>query len=98
VVFPDSPCKIYLVADTPTRAERRKKQLEEKGIPADLETIRREIEERDRNDAAREHSPLRKADDAIEVETTNTSIDEQVSMILSLVWKRIDQFQKGQSI
>lgn len=95
VVFPHSPCKVFLVADAATRAERRKLQLEEKGIPSDLETILREIEERDRNDAAREHSPLRKADDAIEVETTNTSIDEQVSMILSLVRKRLDQFRKG---
>lgn len=95
VVFPDSPCKIYLVADADARAMRRKMQLEEKGATADFATIRREIEERDRNDAEREHSPLRKAKDAIEVETTNTSIDEQVSMILSLVERRIDQFQKG---
>ncbi len=95
VVFPDSPCKIYLVADADTRARRRKLQLEEKGIPSDFATIRREIEERDSNDAAREHSPLRKAKDAIEVETTNTTIDEQVSMILTLVRKRIDQFGKG---
>ena len=77
------------------RAQRRKLQLEEKGVAGDLATILREIEERDRNDAAREHSPLRKAKDAIEVETTNTSIDEQVSMILSLVVKRIEQVQKG---
>ncbi len=95
VVFPDSPCKVFLVADALTRAQRRKLQLEEKGIPADLETIRSEIEERDRNDSAREHSPLRKAPDAIEVETTNTTIDEQVSMILSLVRRRLDQFRKG---
>lgn len=95
VVFPDSPCKIYLVADADARAMRRKLQLEQKGATADFATIRREIEERDRNDAEREHSPLRKAKDAIEVETTNTSIDEQVSMILSLVKRRIDQFQKG---
>lgn len=97
VVFPDSPCKIFLVADAETRAQRRKLQLEEKGMETDFATILREIEERDRNDAAREHSPLRKAKDAIEVETTNTSIDEQVSMILGLVEKRIDQFQKGQT-
>jgi cytidylate kinase len=95
VVFPDSPCKIYLVADAQTRALRRKLQLEEKGLTADLATIAREIEERDRNDALREHSPLRKAKDAIEVETTNTSIDEQVTMILGLVQKRLDQFMKG---
>ena len=96
VVFPDSPCKIFLVADADARALRRKLQLEQQGVAADLATIRREIEERDRNDAGREHSPLRKAKDAIEVETTNTSIDEQVSMILTLVTKRITTVEKGQ--
>lgn len=96
VVFPDSPCKIFLVADADARALRRKLQLEQQGATADLATIRREIEERDRNDAEREHSPLRKAKDAIEVETTNTSIDEQVSMILTLVTKRIAAVEKGQ--
>lgn len=96
VVFPDSPCKIFLVADVETRARRRRLQLEQLGIPADEATIRREIEERDANDSTREHSPLRKSRDAIEVETTNTTIDEQVTMILGLVRKRIDQFQKGQ--
>lgn len=95
VVFPESPCKVYLVADADTRALRRKLQLEERGVAADLDTIRREIEERDRNDAEREHSPLRKAKDAIEVDTTNTTIEEQVSMILSVVRRRIDQFRKG---
>ncbi len=98
VVFPDSPCKIFLVADVQTRALRRKLQLEEKGLTADLEVIRYEIEERDRNDASREHSPLRKAQDAIEVETTNTSIDEQVTMIFGLVQKRLDQFRKGMHV
>ena len=95
VVFPDSPCKIFLVADAATRAQRRKRQLEENGIHGDLETIMKEIEERDRNDAARVHSPLRKAADAIEVETTNTSIDEQVSMILTLVRKRLSLVEEG---
>lgn len=97
VVFPDAPCKIFLVADAETRARRRKLQLEMSGISADAAVIQREIEERDRNDAEREHSPLRKAKDAIEVETTNTSIDEQVSMILTLVTKRIAAIEKGQT-
>jgi CMP/dCMP kinase len=89
VVFPDAPCKIFLVADVRTRALRRKQQLEVKGMVVDLSVIEREIEERDTNDSTREHSPLRKAPDAIEVETTNTSIDEQVSMILTLVEQRL---------
>jgi cytidylate kinase len=89
VVFPDSPCKIYLVADVRARAARRQQQLEAKGMVVDVAVIEAEIEERDRNDTQREHSPLRKAADAIEVETTNTSIDEQVSMILTLVEARL---------
>lgn len=96
VVFPDSPCKVFLVADVDTRARRRVLQLREKGLDADIERVRQEIAERDRNDAARAHSPLRKAPDAIEVETTNTSIDEQVSMILTLVRKRMDMLRKGE--
>lgn len=95
VVFPAAPCKIYLVADVRTRALRRQRQLAEAGTAADLAVIEQEIAERDRNDAARDHSPLRKAADAIEVETTNTTIDEQVMMILTLVRARLEAVQKG---
>ena len=93
VVFPDAPCKVYLVADVRTRAVRRQKQLAESGTSVELETLEREIAERDQNDMTREHSPLRKPDDAIEVETTNTTIDEQVSMILSLVKNRHKRYE-----
>lgn len=92
VVFPDSPCKIYLVADVATRARRRMLQLRQQGISASQEAIERAIEERDRNDSTRAHSPLRKAPDAIEVETTNTTIEEQVLMIHTLVNKRLQQY------
>jgi CMP/dCMP kinase len=97
VVFPSAPCKIYLVADVHTRALRRQRQLAEAGTTADLAVIEQEIAERDRNDAARDHSPLRKASDAIEVETTNTTIDEQVLMILTLVRARLDTVEKGRN-
>jgi CMP/dCMP kinase len=95
VVFPDSPCKIYLVADVRTRAQRRLLQLREQGIEGDLATIEREIEDRDRSDMTRDHSPLRKADDAIEVETTNTTIEEQVAMILTLVNARREKLARA---
>jgi CMP/dCMP kinase len=91
VVFPGAPCKIYLVADVRTRAFRRKLQLEEAGLVADLEVIEREIAERDRNDMTRDHSPLRKAIDAFEVETTNITIEEQVSKIHALVLRRLER-------
>jgi CMP/dCMP kinase len=93
VVFADSPCKIYLIADAHTRAIRRQLQLREGGTEVDLAQLEKEITERDTNDASREHSPLRKADDAIEVETTNTTIDEQVAMILTLVRKRLGDLE-----
>jgi len=95
VVFPESPCKIFLVADVETRARRRKEQLEEKGVNADIDVIRREIEERDENDSSREHAPLRKAKDAVEVDTTNTTVDEQVTMILALVKRRMNALLEG---
>ena len=57
-----------------------------RGLAGDVE----EMEERDHNDSTRTHSPLRKADDAIEVDTTNTSITEQVMMIVSLVKERMN--------
>ncbi len=95
VVFPDSPCKIFLIASPETRAIRRQKQLAESGTNVELETLIKEIAERDANDANRKHSPLRKAPDAIEVETTNTTIDEQVSMILTLVKKRMNKLESG---
>ncbi len=98
VVFPDAPCKIYLMADVATRALRRKLQLESKGMVVDIEVLSHEIEERDQNDAQRDHSPLRKSPDAIEVETTNTSIEEQVSMIRSLVEKRLRKWRGEEDV
>lgn len=92
VVFPESPCKIFLVADVRTRALRRQLQLKESGTDTDLDALIREIEERDRRDSTRELSPLAKASDAIEVETTNTTIDEQVRMIQSVVERRHARF------
>lgn len=89
VVFPDSKCKIYLCADIATRAHRRQLQLAGQGIEKDVDEVMKEIEERDINDASRAHSPLRKAVDAIEVDTTNTSIREQVMIITGLIKERL---------
>jgi len=92
VVFPEAHCKIYLVADVRTRSTRRKMQLEEQNITSVLSDVEKEIEKRDQSDSKRDHSPLRKAADAIEVETTNTTIGEQVTMILSLVESRLKTY------
>jgi 4-hydroxy-3-methylbut-2-enyl diphosphate reductase len=84
VVFPDAPCKIYLDADPRARALRRRAQLKETGRDVALDEIERDILERDRNDSTREHSPLRRAEDAVIIDTTSLTIDEQVNLIVDL--------------
>lgn len=83
VVLPDAPLKIYLTASTRTRAERRYKELLEKGQEADLVAIEKDIEQRDYQDMHREHSPLRRADDAVLVDSSELNIDEVVQKIVT---------------
>jgi cytidylate kinase len=88
VVLPGADVKIYLVANVAERARRRRKELLETGIdiaPGDLEE---EIRERDRKDSSRDISPLRKAGDAIEIDTSGLTIAGQVDRILDEVRKR----------
>lgn len=85
VVFPDADFKFFLVADIAERAKRRQKELAGKGVQKDLEELKADIAERDRKDSTREHSPLRKADDAIEIDTSNLTIEEQVERIVDIV-------------
>ena len=85
-VLPDATLKIYLTASVQVRAERRYKEYKEKGIACELEEIKKDIEQRDHNDMTREISPLRKADDAVEVDTSDLTIDEVVQKIIDL-WK-----------
>ena len=85
-VLPDATLKIYLTASVEVRAERRFKEYKEKGIACTLEEIKKDIEQRDHNDMTREISPLRKAEDAIEVDTSDLSIEEVVQKVISL-WK-----------
>ena len=89
VVLPNANLKIYLVADNDVRAERRYKELIEKGQDVSLENIKKELIERDYRDSNRENSPLKKADDAIEVDSSNLSIDEVVNKILDLFNKKV---------
>lgn len=83
VVFPNAQLKIFMLADPHERAVRRKKELEAKGVAVGLDALEQEILDRDKIDSEREVSPLRKADDAIEVDTTNMSIDQQVAFIVA---------------
>jgi cytidylate kinase len=91
VVFPDAPLKIFLVADAAERARRRYKQLKEKGVPASLADLSREIAERDRRDANRSVAPLVASSDAVVLDSTHLSVDEVVAKVLSLAKKRIEK-------
>ena len=90
VVLPDAKVKIYLTANPEDRAKRRLLQNKEKGIDSDYKTILEDIKKRDYQDMHREFSPLKKANDAIEIDSSNLSIDEVVNKILKLVYKQIN--------
>ncbi|MBT6843760.1 MAG: (d)CMP kinase [Candidatus Melainabacteria bacterium] len=85
VVFPDAKLKIFMIASAEIRAERRAAQLQEQGEEVDLEQLIQEIKLRDKIDSERAHSPLVKADDAVEINTDNMSIDEVVKAVLNLL-------------
>ncbi|MFI5264818.1 MAG: (d)CMP kinase, partial [Candidatus Kapaibacterium sp.] len=89
VVFPDAELKIFLIAKAKTRAERRKEELARAGNDIPLERLTHEIEERDRRDSERELSPLKKANDAVELDTSKLTIDEQVGKVVSLAKKSV---------
>ena len=82
-ILPDADVKIYLTASVETRAKRRYDELKEKGEDCDLDQIARDIKERDERDMNRETAPLRKAEDAILVDSSHMSIPEVVSEICS---------------
>lgn len=84
MVLPDAQLKIYLTASVEKRAERRFKELLEKGLECRLEEIEKDIEQRDYNDMHRKESPLKKAEDAIEVDTSDMTIAEVTDAIKSL--------------
>ena len=85
VVLPDADYKFYLNASPEIRAKRRTLQLKEKGLNADYEEILRDIKKRDNNDIKRENSPLKVADDAIVIDSSNLTADESIEKILSYI-------------
>ena len=89
VVMPNATLKIYLTASVNERALRRFKEYEAKGIEADLAVLTEEIAARDKQDMERKISPLKKADDAIEIDTTYMTIEEIVEHIMALLKERI---------
>lgn len=85
VVFPDAPYKIFLTASAEVRAQRRYKQLMEKGIDVNVADLTREIEERDRRDRERSEAPLKMADDAVLVDTSELSIEQVIERCFELI-------------
>ena len=85
VIFPDATWKVFLTASAEERAERRYKQLKEKGVSVTLAGLLREILARDARDASRAVAPLRPADDAVRIDTTGLPIDAVVERVLALV-------------
>lgn len=87
VVFPDATYKIYLIASAKTRAQRRYKQLKEKGMDVNLEKITKELEDRDRRDKSRANAPLKKASDAVVIDSSGLSVEKVIEESLKLLGK-----------
>ena len=85
VVFPDADVKVYLDCDVATRAQRRLIDMARMGVSTTLQEQMAEISRRDKHDSERKHSPLTRSRDAYLVETTNTTIEEQVERVLTLL-------------
>jgi cytidylate kinase len=91
VVFPDAVLKVFLTASPEARAQRRYKQLIDKGNSANLATLSRELEERDQRDATRTVAPLKPAADAVSVDSSALTIDEVVDQVLKRYRERMVQ-------
>jgi cytidylate kinase len=85
VVLPDAEVKIYMTASVEARAHRRYLENRAKGIPSNLRQLKKEIIERDYQDTHRQYSPLRKADDAIEIDTSDMTIQQVVDKVMNII-------------
>ena len=83
VIFPQAPLKVFLTASAQKRAERRYSQLISKGIPAKLDDLLADLQERDARDTNRAHAPLKPAEDAVLLDNTEMGIDESIQLVLS---------------
>jgi len=89
-IFPDAKAKVFLTASAEERAQRRYKQLKSKGIDGNLAALLRDINERDERDSQRSASPLKPADDAVQIDTSALSIEQVVEQVLSICKKQLD--------
>ena len=89
VIFPDAPAKLFVTASPAERARRRWMELRDKGTDADLATVEREMRERDERDSARSAAPLKPADDAIVIDTSDMDADAAFQVALGVVRNRL---------
>ncbi|MDZ4122035.1 MAG: (d)CMP kinase [Candidatus Cloacimonadaceae bacterium] len=89
VVFPEAEVKFFMVADVNIRARRRWQEMIDKGQQPVYEEVLKELAKRDKNDSSRDLAPLKPADDAIEIDNTRLTIDEQVEKLYQIVLQRL---------
>ena len=90
VVLPDAQVKVFLTASPEARAKRRKLELEQRGTPQPFEQILQDIQERDWNDSHRATAPLRQAEDAVLLDTTELTFQESEAALLDIIRKRTE--------
>ena len=88
VVFPDADIKIFLVSDVTIRAERRHKEMDEKGQLVSFKDVKDNLQDRDHQDSTRQNSPLRKSDDAIELDNSRMTVEDQMTWFRDLLAKK----------
>ena len=93
VVFPDADLKIFMIAKVEERARRRQRELRQSGVEVDIEKLEKEIVERDRQDSERSLSPLRKADDAVVLDTSDMTIEQQVDFIVNKANEKLKEYK-----
>lgn len=91
VVLPDAPLKIYLTASAQARAERRMKELMQKGVPVVFEDVLRDILQRDEQDMNRAEAPLRQAEDAVLVDTTEIDFDQSFELLCRIIREAMEK-------
>ncbi|MBQ2815333.1 MAG: (d)CMP kinase [Clostridia bacterium] len=94
VVLPNAEIKIFLTASAEERAQRRYKELIEKGVEVEYETVLKELNERDYQDSHREIAPLKPADDAQMIDTTGYNLEQSVDMLAKFVTKRLGELEE----
>ena len=90
-ILPDAPVKIFLTASAQSRAERRYKELIEKGQQVTMDGILHDINERDRQDMTRAVAPLKQADDAVLLDTSSLTLEESIAAVLRIIREKTEE-------